>query len=241
MSYRTHCDWCGTHLAFEADQAVMPVTIYHRRGKGALDAKWAEETGVTRHFCAPGKGEDLTDRDRSQSCYERAVGAVKGTPLSDPGFGMEWRMMPIADEPPAKVAKPKVPAPSTDLVDPVELDGAQVTRELHDVIVQQLPGRKRSVLPGCGIVSLDQVASMTDAELLAIDGIGRRTLVLLRAAVDERVGLDGLTLARQVYELLQAGLPRLVEEDPMHVLLAETLPTLAAALDQAQEGMSGGA
>jgi len=73
---------------------------------------------------------------------------------------------------------------------------------------------------------------MTDDELLAIDGIGPRTLVLLREAVDERTGLDGLTLTRQVYELLQAGLPRLGEADPMHVLLAQTL---AAALDQAQE------
>ena len=57
MSYRTHCDWCGTHLAYEDDQAIMPVTIYHRRGKGALDAKWAEEVSVTRHFCARPKAD----------------------------------------------------------------------------------------------------------------------------------------------------------------------------------------
>jgi len=77
---------------------------------------------------------------------------------------------------------------------------------------------------------------MSDDELLEIDGIGRRMLMLLREAVDERGRFDGLTLARQVYELPQAGLPRLGEEDPMHLVLAETLPTLAAALSQAREG-----
>ena len=66
MSYRTHCDWCGTHLAYEDDQAVMPVTIYHRRGKGALDAKWAEEVSVTRHFCARPK-PTATTRRRSRA------------------------------------------------------------------------------------------------------------------------------------------------------------------------------
>ena len=238
MSYRTHCDWCGTHLAHEDDQAVMPVTIYHRRGKGALDAKWAEETGVTRHFCAHKKGEDLTEDGRIRSCYERAIVAVKGTPLSDPGMGMEWRMMPVAGEPPAVATAPapEVPAPATELVDPVAFAGMQVTRELHDVILRRLPRSKRLVLPRCGIVSLDQVAAMTDEDLLAIDGIGSRTLVLLREAVEDRTGFDGLTLARQVYALLEAGLPRLGEEDPMHVVLAETMPTFAAALSQAQEG-----
>jgi len=236
MSYRTHCDWCGTHLADEADQAVMSVTVYHRRGKGALDARYAEETGVTRHFCAHKKGEDLTEAGHTRSCYERAIAAVKGTPLSDPGMGMEWRMMPVAGEQPAVVTAPapKIPAPAAELVDPVAFADTHVTRELHDLILG-LPASKRFVLPRCGIVSLDQVAAMSDDDLLAIDGIGRRTLVLLREAVDDRAGFDGLTLARQVYALLEAGLPRLGEEDPMHVLLADTMPTFAAALGQASE------
>ncbi len=237
MSYRTHCDWCGTHLAHEDDQAVMPVTVYHRRGKGALDAKWAEETGVTRHFCAHARDEDLTEAGRQASCYERAIAAVRGTPLSDPGMGMEWRMMPVAGEQPdvSAVVASKVPAPGAELDDPVAFAETHVTRELHDVILRRLPASKRYVLPRCGIVSLDQVAVMSDDELLAIDGIGHRTLMLLREAVDDRMGFDGLTLARQVYALLEAGLPRLGEEDPMHLLLAGTMPTFAAALGQAQE------
>src|SRR5688572_5567433 len=98
MSYRTHCDWCGEHLAYEDDQAIMPVTIYHRRGKGALDAKWAEEVGVTRHFCAAPKGENgARPPGTADKCYDRAIAAIKGTPVADPGMGMEWRLVPLDD------------------------------------------------------------------------------------------------------------------------------------------------
>ena len=223
MSYRTHCDWCGSHLAYEDDQAVMPVTIYHRKGKGTLDGKWAEETGVTRHFCAPPKrtNDAPPAADRRPSCYERAIEAIKGTTLDQPSMGMEWRLMPVNDG---------VPSPD----EAVELAGTKVTRELRDAIVQRLPAAKHAVLPDAGIVSLDQVAVMTDDELLAIAGLGPKTLKHLRDAVDARAGYDGLALARQVYALLQTGLERVGAEDPMHQVLAGALPALAAALEQPQ-------
>ena len=225
MSYRTHCDWCGSHLAFEADQAVMPVTIYHRKGKGTLDGKWAEETGVTRHFCAPAKraGDAEADPDRRPSCYERAIDAIKGTTLDAPSMGMEWRLMPVDDG-----------EPSPD--EAVELAGTKVTRELRDAIVQRLPEGKHACLPDAGIVSLDQVAVMSDDDLLAIDGVGRKILKQLREAVDARAGYDGLALTRKIYAMLQAGLERVGEEDPMHPVLAGALPALAAALAQPQGG-----
>ena len=236
MSYRTHCDWCGKHLAYEDDQAVMPVTIYHRRGRGAMDAKWAEETSVTRHFCArPKAGGDgpVDDRER---CYDRAIAAIKGTAVSDPGLGMEWRIVPIGEGAPAPlpppVRAPGVPVPP--LTGP-ELDvafaGTRVTRELH-ALLEQFPSKRQRVLPRAGIVSLDQVVAMTDAQLLAIDGVGKGMLARLREAVAARKPDDGTTLARKVYELLQAGLPHLGDEDPMRDVLAETMPSLAAALSQ---------
>jgi hypothetical protein len=95
-----------------------------------------------------------------------------------------------------------------------------------------LPPKDRHVLPRAGIASLDQVAAMTDDQLLAIDGVGRRILKALRQAVSERGGRDGLTLARKVYELLQAGLPSLDEQDPVHAVLADALPSFAAALGE---------
>lgn len=244
MSYRTHCDWCGAHLAYEDDQAIMPVTIYHRRGKGALDAKWAEEVGVTRHFCAAPKSEDGRPQGSGDKCYDRAIAAVKGTPVSDPGLGMEWRLVPIeGEEQPATVAEPAAAAddgnaalvatpPTGDPADVVAFEDTRVTRELHEVLTTRLPSKRRGALPRAGIVSLDQVAVMSDDELLAIEGIGRGTLRRLREAVAERSDCDGTALARKVYELLQAGLPRLGDEDPLRAVLAEALPSLAAALGE---------
>ncbi|MEY2441194.1 MAG: hypothetical protein QOJ46_620 [bacterium] len=237
MSYRTHCDWCGSHLAYEDDQAVMPVTIYHRRGKGALDAKWAEEVTVTRHFCARPKASGDAPVDQRERCYDKAIAAIKGTVVSDPGLGMEWRIVPIDEGGPAPAPRLAravgVPAPpTTDPSKIVAFKGAYVTRELHEVMVQRLPAKRRGVLPGAGIQSLDQVAAMTDEQLLAIDGIGKGTLARLREAVLARDPDDGATLARKVYELLQAGLPHLGDEDPMRSVLAGALPSLAAALGE---------
>jgi hypothetical protein len=215
----------------------MPVTIYHRRGKGALDAKWAEEVTVTRHFCARPKAGGEGPVDRRERCYDRAIAAIKGTAVSDPGLGMEWRIVPIADGEPDPVPKlaraAGVPAPPTS--DPsqiVAFAGTYVTRELHEVIKQRLPAKRHGVLPGAGIQSLDQVAAMTDEQLLAIEGIGNGTVARLRGAVLERDPDDGATLARKVYALLQAGLPRLGDGDPLRAVLADAMPSLAAALGE---------
>ncbi len=238
MSYRTHCDWCGTHLAYEDDQAIMPVTIYHRRGKGALDAKWAEEVSVTRHFCARPKAGANGPVDDRERCYERAIAAIKGTPVSDPGLGLEWRLVAIDDGEPAPRPKrdraPGVPPPpATNPSEIFAFAGTHVTRELHEAVLRDLPSKRRRMLPQAGIVSLDQAAAMTDEQLLAIDGIGRGTVRRLREAILARDPDDGATLARKVYELLQAGLPRLEQEDPLRSVLAGALPSLAAALGEA--------
>jgi hypothetical protein len=107
MSYRTHCDWCGKHLPYDADQAELSVTIYHRKGKSRLDATWSEEVDVTRHFCAPDK-EDLDRGGRNRmgmtpdqefdSCYHRAVAVITGRELREPNMGLEWRLIPTGDD-----------------------------------------------------------------------------------------------------------------------------------------------
>lgn len=207
MSYRTHCDWCGAYLAHDADRAVMPVTIEHPRGKGTLDARWAEETKATRHFCAAPKDTDLdrhgrnrmglTPDDAPDCCYERAIAAIKGRELSDPGMGMEWRLMPVVDTEaslkPAAKPSPKVPDPPKDLGQLVLFASREITAELHHIILTRLPTARKFVLPRAGITSLDQVAAMSDDELLALDGVGHGILRELRQAIRERRGIDGLT------------------------------------------------
>lgn len=112
MSYRIHCDWCGEHLGQDDDRALMPVTIQHPGVKTVLGVRWAEETEVTRHFCAsPAEDTDHNGRNRMglvpvrqfDSCYDRAIAAITRTKLEDPGLGMEWRLVPVGDNPrPAK-------------------------------------------------------------------------------------------------------------------------------------------
>lgn len=73
---------------------------------------------------------------------------------------------------------------------------------------------------------------MSDDELLAINGVGSGILRELRAAVIER-GIDGITIAREVYELICERLPLIDDDDPMRSTLAEALPGFAAALGRA--------
>lgn len=118
MSYHTRCDWCGEVIAPDDDRAVMPVTITHPGGRSTLRAKWAEETRPTLHFCAsPVEDTDDDGRDRAglipeerfDSCFDRAVALITGTRLRDPGFGMEWRLVPVEDAPaPEPVQRPAV-------------------------------------------------------------------------------------------------------------------------------------
>jgi hypothetical protein len=85
------------------DRAEMCVTIHRTEGRTTLEARWAEETKVTRHFCVTPKDpandrmgleqEEAAQRD----CYARAIDAITGTKVSDPGLGYEWRLMPVAE------------------------------------------------------------------------------------------------------------------------------------------------
>jgi hypothetical protein len=87
MAYRTHCDWCGAWLARDADYAEMSGTIHHRKGKSALDAKWAEETCITRHFCAC-RERTLTAADATApDSFPRTASTGATTGLSRPSRG----------------------------------------------------------------------------------------------------------------------------------------------------------
>jgi hypothetical protein len=191
MSYRTHCDWCGEWLSHGADQAVMQVTIYHRNGRGTLEAKWAEETRPTRHFCAAPK-EDTDDggrnrmglvpEDRLDSCYDRAIAAITGSELRDPGMGMEWRLMPV-DAPHVD--------PSTGAPRPVKLDWAAHSRLFDErmkpggigALEDAIPPSAWSAVVRTGIVTIAQLEALTDEQLLAMRGIGATSVRRIREAI----------------------------------------------------------
>jgi len=224
----------------------MDVTIHHRRGKGSLDAKWSEETKQTRHFCAsPKEDTDPGGRNRAglvpeqefDSCFDRAIAAITGTEVEDPGLGMEWRLVRVAERVP--VAEPesgasKVPAsrvpepPPSDPGEMVTFGGRQITAELRMVINNRLSSAYKFVLPRNGIVSLDQAAEMSDDELLHLPGVGRGMVDTLRAAIKERDG--SLGIVREAFGVLVHGLDGLEPTDPFREPLAQALAPLTRAL-----------
>lgn len=60
---------------------------------------------------------------------------------------------------------------------------------LNDVLAR-LGYRCRYVLPRAGVRTLEQVARMTDAQLLAIEGVGAKTVRVLREAIAERENVE---------------------------------------------------
>lgn len=179
MSYRTHCDWCGEYLAPEDDQAVMPVTIQHRRGNGTLDAKWAEETKPTRHFCAsPREERDRNGRNRmgimagdsaSDSCYDRALAAIRGTESTTPDMGMEWRLVEVGNQKDRERVTKK-------------LDAERLACAYWLAGVNRLGSRAMRSLVDA-YVDADRAADMTDEELLALDGVGPGAVRAIREAL----------------------------------------------------------
>lgn len=240
MAFRTHCDWCGEVLDADDDRAVMPVTIHHPRGRTTLDARWAEETKPTRHFCAaPREDTDRGGRNRAglvpdgefDNCYDRALAVITGRRLGDPGAGMEWRLMPVPGGDLAKRDDPHREGGPAEVV-----DAPAVATDIPGLLRNLCPShgsRLRRALHRAGIVSLDQIAAMSDDQLLVIDGIGHGSLKLFREAIRAR-GYDGATLLREVYDLIREGLARIGDGDPSHAALAGMLPGLAGALGMSE-------
>jgi hypothetical protein len=166
------------------------------------------------------------------SCYDRAIAAITGEKLTDPGLGMEWRLMPVDREPgPAEAAKPKSNSPDyTPPQNPDELTlfgGKMITRELAQVLRQLRPGQK-FILPDAGIVSLEQVARMSDADLLGMYGVGRKMVGELRDAIRRRN--PGLALVRDAFGVIVHGVYDLDESDPARKQLLMALEPLTEAL-----------
>jgi hypothetical protein len=248
MSYHTRCDWCGERIDHYDDQAEMPVTIYHRQGKSKLEARWAEETKVTRHFCAsPREDTDRGGRDRAgllpqerlDSCYDRAIATITGVALREAPAGLEWRLVAIEveheEEQPARKPKGrrvKVPTPPpSDPAQMVPFARTEITAELYQLISDEIPLCYRFALPAAGIVSLDQAAAMSDDELLALDRVGHYTVRKLREAVARRK--PGLAVVREAFGILVHGLDAIADDDPMRQSLSQALEPLTCALAEA--------
>ena len=214
MGIRVECDWCRQAIAAGTSYITVEVD-------GKISGK--SVSAPARVYC--GFGGD--------SCARRLLGVLEGNPIGRADMGFEWQLVSIvAPEAPATEPAANVPAPRAP-IDPnesVRFGGADITAELHEFIRSRVAPSYKFALPRAGIVSIEQAAAMSDYELLALKGVGGGMVMALREWIIERGGYDGLTLAREVYELLRDRSPKVDQSDPMYPVLAEMVPVLAEAL-----------
>lgn len=179
VSYRVHCNWCGKHL-FREDRAVLEITVERRAAASRRERDWAQEQRPTLHFCV---GENLdTNRmgmsdmrvDDPDSCFTRAIAAVNGRKTEPPNMGLEWRLVPVPGGPQERAPQP-------------------LTEEMRGLI-DRLPVAYRVVLPKAGIHSVDQLAEMSDEEILALPRVGPGILAIIRTVIEGRNGREPETL-----------------------------------------------
>lgn len=116
---------------------------------------------------------DMED-ELPESCYDRAIAAIKGTPTSTPNMGLEWRLVPVG-------TTLEAPSPRASVLAP----GDPALR----ACLERLPTRGRHALRLAGITTVAQIQAMTDPELLALPGVGWGTVTTLRAALAQPGGV----------------------------------------------------
>jgi hypothetical protein len=111
--------------------------------------------------------------------------------------------------------------------------GRYITAELCWVLENRVASGVKNMLPRAGITSLDQVAAMTDEELLALRGVGAKIVAELRAAIARRD--PGLALVRDAFGVIVHGIYDLPDDDPYRPALAQAGEILTAALAESVE------
>lgn len=228
MGYRVHCDWCGEAL-YQVDKAVLPVTIARERSN-ELEAKWAADTLPTLHFCVSAQTDHESYKrmglrpveDLEESCFDRALAAIKGTKTKPPDMGMEWRLVSVGGSPRTVRA---------EVADSLGTETVAGVEPALRAVLARLSYRARLALPRAGIRTLEQLSSKTDEELLEVPGVGQGTLQTIRATtgpgpdpereIDPELTVGDLYYAsvRTFNALLRAGvtdvasLARMTEEE----------------------------
>jgi hypothetical protein len=121
----------------------------------------------------------LVPEDSFDRCYDRAIAAIEGTKLSDPGMGMEWRLMPVGDNksPPTAATSD----PGTYREDDRDLSMYHVGAVDTD---RGLSYGTRSVLSNAGLLWIDELDAMSDRDLVRVRGIGNKRLTEVRRMLD---------------------------------------------------------
>ncbi len=108
----------------------------------------------------------LVPEDSFDSCYDRAIASITGTKLSDPGMGLEWRLMPVEDR------------PAKTLADAERISDGDDT----PILELEISVRAYKVLHRNGIEKIGQIRL---AQLHKLPGAGGKTIQEIEAALDD--------------------------------------------------------
>jgi hypothetical protein len=167
MGIRVECDWCRQPI-----KAGTPYVTIEIDGK----AGGRDVGGPARVFCGDGE----------TSCAGRLLALLDANPEGPVDMGMAWQLVPVGTDGTGgrsgrsgRYAGNRTPAPV-----PVRRDA-----ELDDFLGTLAPSCRNALsraLRRQDVSSLDQVAAMSDDDLLEIQGVGWKTRTVLRTFIAAR-------------------------------------------------------
>lgn len=174
MGIRVECDWCRERI--EARNGYITLVV---EGK----VKGRDVGGPARVFCA-------------DECGQRLVALLEGNPGARVDMGMEWQLVAVGEVPREEDRPRRAGERAADVEDgrysairtppprPILADA-----ELKDFLGTFAPSARSTLsraLMDADVTTLEQLADLSDREMLEVRGIGLGTLDGVRAFVAER-------------------------------------------------------
>jgi hypothetical protein len=181
--YHFACDWCGEQIKTQREPYVETSIQLISLGTDRL-GKREQHMGPTRFFHARDLqsvdeldrlGIEVKHEEIGDCCYTRALKQLEGVPVTDPGAGLEWRLVPVEGD--EKLAG-----------GPVRVKGKLVERddELEAFCkwhTARAPGQRialRRALDAGNIETFQLLTELTDQDLRSLPGIGPRIVAAIR-------------------------------------------------------------
>jgi hypothetical protein len=183
--YHYECDYCGARINVQNVPYVTAAITFITGNQDRLGnpEKLVEPTRFFHAHSTRGLEEcdrlgiEVNAEKLGDCCYTRALKQLEGVPVTDPGKGLEWRLVPAESE-------QKRAASGKSHVVQVAVD-ADLTDFLETLATPHRT-RTRRALGRAGIHTLDEVAARSDDELMALEGIGGTLRCKLRAFIAAR-------------------------------------------------------
>jgi Helix-hairpin-helix domain len=168
MGIRVECDWCREAIATGESYVTL-----------AIDGKINREdvSGPARVFCGGRGGKN------EQSCGSRLLALLNGNPGGRVDMGMEWQLVEVSgaleSDQRHRHSTPRPVSADADLAEFLATisDGHQT--------------RTRNALAKAGLATLDEIAAMSDDDLMAINGIGWTLRTKMRHFIAAREAAAG--------------------------------------------------